>query len=416
MNAKKLISAAAWLLIAAVAVCAALPACSKRTADGEGGTEAPVTEAPVTEASMTEALATDMPVTEVPTTEAPVNVGPVFTEIKVYRSPAEGYEMRLALSSEQEEEALRLVSGREWELTGIPPKSDYSIVLNRLDCIYCSSSGVLTDLASEGSINFNEEERIAFNSCLGIGAVRQTVFPEGLLSYSADIALLDTTGKNAFAEVEYHKVSDGALPLFCLIFRMDGEMAERLPWEPFPGERPYIYFGRSSFFTKRFDLGGCDLSRPGIYRMCFYPDYIRDIEGAEPSESYIEFIVEAGAPEPPGFIEDERTLRVKYPDCFDLDTGEGLDIFVYQMAPEDYSCALLPGSAEGRPAEELRRLIEYSDRSRISVETAKQIIACYGIAQEQVRIIPYRNIYSSYWYSIDAAYAQFLRVMFFGEE
>ena len=98
MNAKKLKSAAAWLLIAAVAVCAALPACSKRTADGGGGTETPATEA-----SMTEALATDMPVTEVPTTEAPVNVGPVFTEIKVYRSPAEGYEMRLALSPEQEE-------------------------------------------------------------------------------------------------------------------------------------------------------------------------------------------------------------------------------------------------------------------------------------------------------------------------
>ncbi len=402
----------ALLLTAAFFACTVCSACvsAKR---GENSGE---TTAPTAEASVNETPATQAPVTEEPMAEAPANVGPVFTEIRVYRSPAEGYEMRLALSAGQEKEALRLVSGREWKLTGIPLKSEYSIVLDRLDCSYCSSSGVLTDLASEWSIEFSEEERLEFNTCLGIGAVRETVFPEGLLSYSAEIALLDTTGENAFAEVEYYKVSDGALPLFCLIFYMEGETAERLAWEPFPGQKPYVYIGWSGFFTKSFDLGGCDLSRPGVYRMCFYRDYLRNIEDAEPSESYIEFIVEEGAPEPPGFIEDERTLRTKYPDCFDLDTAEGLDVFVYQMAPEDYSCVLLAGSEAGRTAEELRRLIEYSDRSVVSVGTAKQIIACYGIAPEQVRIIPYENLYSSYWYEIDEAYARFLRGMFFGEE
>lgn len=66
---------------------------------------------------------------------------------------------------------------------------------------------------------------------------------------------------------------------------------------------------------------------------------------------------------------DLQPLRVQYPEYFDLDASAGLDVYVWQMAPDSYYFGLLPHTASPRDS------------------TAQELLALRGASSEQMRYI-----------------------------
>nr|MCR4721057.1 hypothetical protein [Lachnospiraceae bacterium] len=87
---------------------------------------------------------------------------------------------------------------------------------------------------------------------------------------------------------------------------------------------------------------------------------------------------------------DLETLRTKYPEYFDLSTFKGLELYVWQMAPDSYSCALMLGTNRNKTWEELINL------KGASLAEMRAILSTYDIPQDDVFIIPCQNPISSY--------------------
>ena len=119
-----------------------------------------------------------------------------------------------------------------------------------------------------------------------------------------------------------------------------------------------------------------------------------------------------------------ESLKRSVPEYFDLDHSNGLDVYVWQMAKDHYSFGLLPHSETQREwiSAELMNL------KGISVEDMRLILDTYGIAQEDIYVIPWQNPISSYiggyWIVSEgedpeqkrSAYVQDLRDMLFAQE
>ena len=95
--------------------------------------------------------------------------------------------------------------------------------------------------------------------------------------------------------------------------------------------------------------------------------------------------------------EELKNLRAKYPQFFDLDTTEGLDVYVWQMGPYSYSCMLLSGKDPIVTEEKLL------GAKSISMAEMRKIVASYKLDRADVRINCTHSYYSSYWYEIDEA-------------
>ena len=89
---------------------------------------------------------------------------------------------------------------------------------------------------------------------------------------------------------------------------------------------------------------------------------------------------------------DLQPLRAQYPEYFDLDASTGLDVYVWQMAPESYSFGLLPHTAFPRDstAQELLAL------RGASSEQMRYILAAYALDPDDIHVIPWQNPISSY--------------------
>ena len=85
-----------------------------------------------------------------------------------------------------------------------------------------------------------------------------------------------------------------------------------------------------------------------------------------------------------------ESLRVKYPEYFDLSTFKGLELYVWQMGPNNYSCGLMPGTNRNKTLEELINL------KGTSIAEMRAILSTYDIDEEDVYIIPWQNPVSSY--------------------
>ena len=355
--------------------------------------------------------------------------------LAAYRSPSGNRESRVSLSEEAEKEALELIAGREWEqvfradnislLTGIgepvisPIVNDYRIFVGDAEYGYCSRSGTLIDTLNERGANLTETERKRLNTILGVGAVIKTVLPEGCLSYRVAAARLDTRGDDAAVSLEYYNDTDDYvfLPQFFSVFYMENGTPEHVGSSG-EGEYGIHQLGISPGVSLiDYSLSMIDLSREGVYRMCFYQELTDElIAEPTPSEAYIEFAVEEDEPEPPALRDDERTLRGKYPKFFDLDTTYGLCVYVWQMARNQYECAILAGRDGARSWEEKFTEIEGSiSDGWLTPDIAKQILAIYDLPEEKVHIIPYRHPFSSYPYYINPLYKFRLEIMFFGD-
>ena len=84
------------------------------------------------------------------------------------------------------------------------------------------------------------------------------------------------------------------------------------------------------------------------------------------------------------------SLRVKYPEYFDLSTFKGLELYVWQMAPDSYSCGLMLGTNRNKTLEELINL------KGASIAEMRAILSTYDIDEKDVIIIPWQNPVSSY--------------------
>ncbi len=116
-----------------------------------------------------------------------------------------------------------------------------------------------------------------------------------------------------------------------------------------------------------------------------------------------------------------RWLRKQYPQYFDLDTSEGLEVYVWQMAGNQYSCGLMSGKVSREIAEEIEGMrTDLWGLQSVTVTEMKLILSDYDIAREEVQLIPYHMPHSSYL-NIEAAedpegYLKKLEAMFWGEE
>ena len=103
-------------------------------------------------------------------------------------------------------------------------------------------------------------------------------------------------------------------------------------------------------------------------------------------------------------------LRNRCPEYFDLPTDKGLEIYVWQMAQDDYSFGLMAGTNLRKEDEQLWNL------KGVSLDELFLILTTYDISPENIEVIPIHMPYSSYWYEIDDAYtAQVREMLFFGE-
>ena len=87
---------------------------------------------------------------------------------------------------------------------------------------------------------------------------------------------------------------------------------------------------------------------------------------------------------------DMDSLRAKYPEYFDLSTFKGLELYVWQMAPDSYSCGLMLGTNRNKTLEELMNL------KGASIAEMRAILSTYDIDENDVFIIPWQNPISSY--------------------
>ncbi len=104
----------------------------------------------------------------------------------------------------------------------------------------------------------------------------------------------------------------------------------------------------------------------------------------------------------------EARLRARCPEYFDLETGKGLELYVWQMAEGSYRCGLLPGTNRIKTEKEIWNLIQNST----TVGEMNVILNSYGIPRENVFVMPIHHPFSSYWYEIDEAYTAAVRAMF----
>jgi len=99
-------------------------------------------------------------------------------------------------------------------------------------------------------------------------------------------------------------------------------------------------------------------------------------------------------------------LRREYPQCFGLSTAKGLEVYIWQMAPESYECALLPG-----------RNLKYTDtelmrQTPVPIAQMRAIVDSYGLPESEVTVHAWQNPYSSYYYEVNEEYREKLREMF----
>ena len=89
---------------------------------------------------------------------------------------------------------------------------------------------------------------------------------------------------------------------------------------------------------------------------------------------------------------EAAALKEEYPQYFDLDASNGLDIVVWQMGKDSYDFGLLPHSEEKRDwlDEDLMAL------KPVSAAQMRIILSTYKIDKSKMEIVIWQNPFSSY--------------------
>ncbi len=101
-----------------------------------------------------------------------------------------------------------------------------------------------------------------------------------------------------------------------------------------------------------------------------------------------------------------ENLKRKFPEYFDLPTENGLEVYIWQLAVNHYSCGLLPIKDSDYSMEELWNL------KGTSMEQMRMILSTYNLYETNVKITPFANPISSYAYIMDDKYKEELEKRF----
>jgi len=95
---------------------------------------------------------------------------------------------------------------------------------------------------------------------------------------------------------------------------------------------------------------------------------------------------------------------------FNLDTTDGLKVYIWQMSENSYYCGLLPGKNKEHTDKELWDLYNNST----TLEEMKAIVLSYitPANKDIVSVCPIHNPLSSYWYNIDENYNNKINTLF----
>lgn len=106
-------------------------------------------------------------------------------------------------------------------------------------------------------------------------------------------------------------------------------------------------------------------------------------------------------------------LRAKYPSCFDLDITKGLEVYIWQMSGNSYSCGLLPGRNRNYTKEELWEL----HKASATLEEMQIIVSSYLplIDRESITVLPIQMPHSSFAYTIDEEYERKITALFWND-
>ena len=86
------------------------------------------------------------------------------------------------------------------------------------------------------------------------------------------------------------------------------------------------------------------------------------------------------------------TLKENYPEYFDLNAADGLDVYVWQMSENSYSFGLLPHSNDAR-----EYLFDgWMKLKGVNATQMKEILMTYSVEEGNVYIIPWQHPLSSY--------------------
>lgn len=108
-------------------------------------------------------------------------------------------------------------------------------------------------------------------------------------------------------------------------------------------------------------------------------------------------------------------LQEKFPMYFGLSTSKGLEVYIWQMAKDSYSCGLLPGKNLDYAIDELWDLHKFP----ASLEEMRAIVASYlangEVTKDDVILHAVIMPHSSYAYVIDDGYMENLNTLFWSE-
>lgn len=100
---------------------------------------------------------------------------------------------------------------------------------------------------------------------------------------------------------------------------------------------------------------------------------------------------------------------------FDLTASKGLEVYIWQMAEDPYSCGLLPGTNRNHTPQEIWHL----HKAPATLDEMKAIVAFYisngSVTKDEVVIFPTRMPHSSYAYNIDEAYREKITNLFWSD-
>lgn len=158
--------------------------------------------------------------------------------------------------------------------------------------------------------------------------------------------------------------------------------------------------------------------------VCFLTNPISDSK--KPDQNTDSLAIIGGADDPTAVLVGNETvasvryLRKRYPQYFDLDISEGLEVYVWQLAGNSYSCGLMSGKESREIAEKTEGIrTDLWGLQSVTVTEMKLILSDYDIGKEEVKLIPYNMPYSSYL-NMEAStdpegYRRKLDEMFWGE-
>ena len=108
-------------------------------------------------------------------------------------------------------------------------------------------------------------------------------------------------------------------------------------------------------------------------------------------------------------LPDPAPLKEQFPEYFEMPVDKGVEVYVWQMSPNSYSCGMLGITDKIRTEQEITEL---TAKQPLSPAEVKVILKERGVDRESIRVIPVHISFSSYYYEIDDAYTEKVKALF----